>query len=66
MNRQAKLIELKNSKFANPHGLPNQEARSTATDIARLCCICMKKNLFKTIVGCQKYKTLAQYEKGTR
>jgi len=42
MNRRAKSLDLKNSKFANAHGLPNQEARSTAADIAKLCCVCMK------------------------
>lgn len=42
MNRRARSIDLKNSKFANPHGLPHQEARSTAVDIAKLCCVCMK------------------------
>lgn len=24
MNRQARLLELRNTKFANPHGLPHQ------------------------------------------
>lgn len=66
MNRRARLLGLKNSKFANSHGLPNQEARSTAADIAKLCCVCMKIQLFKTIVSCKKYKTIAKYQTRVR
>ena len=66
MNRQARLLNLPNSKFANPHGLPHQEARSTAADMAKLCCVCMKNQLFKNITSCKKYFTMAKFENGTR
>jgi len=38
MNKYAKILELKNTKFSNCHGLPHQESKSTAYDVAKLCC----------------------------
>ncbi len=56
MNRLARALDLKNTRFANPHGLPHQEARSTAADIARLCCHCMKNDLFRRITNCKLFR----------
>lgn len=56
MNRLARAVDLKNTKFANPHGLPHQEARSTAADLARLCCYCMKNELFRLITSCKVFR----------
>ena len=39
----------------NPHGLSNNEAKSTAEDLSKLCCACMKIELFRNIVSCPKY-----------
>ena len=36
MNREAQRLGLKNTKFANPHGLPSPDNYSTANDLARL------------------------------
>ncbi len=36
MNQTAAELELHHTKFANPHGLPNQEQFTTAYDMARL------------------------------
>jgi D-alanyl-D-alanine carboxypeptidase (penicillin-binding protein 5/6) len=36
MNREAQRMGLKNSKFANPHGLPSPDNYSTAQDLATL------------------------------
>ncbi|MEN3274812.1 MAG: hypothetical protein V7631_602 [Massilia sp.] len=36
MNREAQRMGLKNTKFANPHGLPSPDNYSTANDLARL------------------------------
>ena len=36
MNREAQRMGLKNTKFANPHGLPSPDNFSTANDLARL------------------------------
>ena len=56
MNKNARLLDLKNTKFGNPHGLPTHDGRSTATDVAKLSCICMKQELFRTIVACKIFK----------
>ena len=37
MNRLARELSLSNTKFANPHGLINNENKSTTRDIAILC-----------------------------
>ncbi|QNA87480.1 D-alanyl-D-alanine carboxypeptidase [Massilia sp. Dwa41.01b] len=36
MNREAQRMGLKNTRFANPHGLPSPDNFSTASDLARL------------------------------
>lgn len=36
MNREAQRMGLKNTKFANPHGLPSPDNYSTSYDLARL------------------------------
>ncbi|MFC5459785.1 D-alanyl-D-alanine carboxypeptidase family protein [Massilia niabensis] len=36
MNREAQRMGLKNTRFANPHGLPSPDNFSTANDLARL------------------------------
>ena len=42
MNRAAAALKLKNTRFMNPHGLMNDKAYSTVTDISILTCIAMK------------------------
>lgn len=66
MNRQARNLDLKNTKFANPHGLPHQEARSTASDLAKLCCLCMKNDLFRKITSCQLFRATVKNGNTTR
>ena len=66
MNRYARLLELRNSKFGNAHGLPNHDARSTATDMVKLCCICMKMELFRIIVACKFYRITVKNQSTTR
>lgn len=66
MNKQARMIGLKNTQFGNPHGLPHQAAKSTASDLAKLCCRCMKSSLFRKIVSCRDYKVVVKNGKGTR
>jgi D-alanyl-D-alanine carboxypeptidase len=46
MNRLASALKLRNTKFVNAHGLMNEKAYSTATDISILTCIAMKNPLF--------------------
>lgn len=66
MNKQARVLGLKNTQFGNPHGLPHQGAKSTAADLAKLCCKCMKIPLFRRIVSCRTFKLAVKSEKGTR
>lgn len=56
MNRQAKKLDMKNSHFANAHGLPHQEAKSTAADMAKLCCACLKNELFRKVVQADSFR----------
>ena len=42
MNKEAKNLNLIETRFGNPHGLPHKYARSTALDISKLCMECMK------------------------
>lgn len=73
MNEKAKEIGMKDSSFANPHGLDNENHYSTAYDMALLTKHAMKNETFKTIVGThkkiaetnneQKYKYLTNHNK---
>ena len=51
MNSVAKELELKKTKFANPHGLSSPDNKSTAYDISLLCNRAMKNHEFRKIVG---------------
>lgn len=66
MNKQGRILGLKNTQFNNPHGLPHQNAKSTANDLAKLCCRCMKNTLFRKIVSCREYKVVVKSGKGNR
>jgi D-alanyl-D-alanine carboxypeptidase len=66
MNRLARLLDLRNSKFANPHGLPHHEARSTAADLAKLCAHCMALPLFRKITSCRVFRARVGSGSGSR
>lgn len=55
MNSIAMQLGLKDTIFANPHGLINSFSKSSASDIAKLSCVAMKNNDFKSIVNCRRY-----------
>lgn len=57
MNKMAKVLDLKDTRYGNPHGLPHPEARSTAGDMARLVSVCLESKLFRDVVGTKEYKT---------
>lgn len=54
MNKKAKEIELKNTSFANPHGLDHNDHYSTAYDMAILTKYAMKNEKFKNIVSTKR------------
>ena len=47
---------MKNSNFANPHGLSNPENYSCAEDLGKLCTYAMKNSKFRTVVSTQLYQ----------
>lgn len=56
MNRAAKAIGLKDTRYGNPHGLPHVESRSTAADVARLVSLCMNSRFFCDVINTKEYK----------
>lgn len=46
MNKATTILNLKNTRFANPHGLMNDKAYSTADDVTRLTAIAMSNEIF--------------------
>lgn len=53
---QTQILGLRQTFFDSPHGLVNWNNRSTAYDIALLCCFCMKNALFQEIVQKKYFK----------
>ncbi|MFE8703003.1 D-alanyl-D-alanine carboxypeptidase family protein [Cytobacillus sp. FJAT-54145] len=57
MNKKAKEIGMKNTIFANPHGLDDHENHySTAYDMALLTQYAMKNETFAKVTGTKQYK----------
>lgn len=46
MNFNAKELNLSASKFANPHGLPHPDNKSTAIDVCKICAACLDDQVF--------------------
>ncbi|WP_203361850.1 D-alanyl-D-alanine carboxypeptidase family protein [Bacillus sp. REN10] len=58
MNEKAKEIGMKNTHFANPHGLDDSEKhRSTAYDMALLTRYAMENATYRKIAGTKKYRS---------
>lgn len=55
MNKNVKLQTLCQSIYSNPHGLMNKDNKSTANDVAKISCIAMQEELFRTVVRTHKY-----------
>jgi len=58
MNRNAKILGMFDTNYANPHGLQNFYNKSSAYDIAKLARSVMKFSLFAEIVKKQYYSCL--------
>ena len=56
MNKAASTLKLKDTFFANTHGLMNEKAYSTASDVAKLTCIAMSHPMFCEIVGKKEFE----------
>lgn len=59
MNDTAKELGMENTCFKNPHGLPNEEHFTTASDMVKLTSAALKEPLFLDIVS--SYKTEITY-----
>ncbi|WP_100331460.1 D-alanyl-D-alanine carboxypeptidase family protein [Bacillus xiapuensis] len=58
MNEKAKEIGMKNTYFANPHGLDDSDRhRSTAYDMALLTRYAMKNPTYRKVAGTKKYRS---------
>ena len=57
MNLKARELGLKDTHFMNPVGFYDSAHYSTARDMAKLACYCMKDSLFRTIVA-TKYDSM--------
>ena len=55
MNQQAKLLKMHNTFYMNPHGLDNKEAYSCSEDVAKLCAVVLKNDLFRSIARTKEY-----------
>lgn len=57
MNKKAYTIGARDTHFANPHGLPDDDHYTTAYDLALIAAYAMKNPVFKQIVS-TKYKKI--------
>ncbi len=51
MNKKATALGMRDSRFANPHGLDDKGHYSTARDMAKLMAACMDNREFRTLCG---------------
>lgn len=56
MNEKAQSYGATNSRFVNPHGLPDEGHYTTAHDLAKISAHAMRNETFKKIVGTQYYR----------
>lgn len=67
MNQKAEEIGMKNTHFANPHGLDDHEDHfSTAYDMALLTRYAMKNDTYKKIAGTESYRSESSNNKWDR
>jgi len=55
MNRNSNILKLFQTKFANPHGLMNEENKSTAYDVGKLSCIALRNEIIRNVVKTTHY-----------
>ena len=65
MNQRAQELELWDTHFVNPHGLPAQEHYSTAYDLARLTQTALAQDAFLTYAGASEYEIAATERHGS-
>jgi D-alanyl-D-alanine carboxypeptidase (penicillin-binding protein 5/6) len=55
MNEKAAALGLKDTHFANPHGLDHEGNYSTARDLAKLACAALENPVFRQVVSTKEY-----------
>lgn len=55
MNREAKRLGLRETKYVNPHGLPSTKHSSSARDLARITEQALRHRLFREIVKTREH-----------
>ncbi len=61
MNKLSKELDLRNTNFANPHGLQNNYNKSSSWDLGRLTYHAIKYEEFRKIVVTRKHKAFLKY-----
>ena len=56
MNKNCARLGMQSSFFDSPHGMANQNSRSSAADMARLSAICMEDERFVKITNTKYFK----------
>eukprot|EP00828_Plagiopyla_frontata_P049632 TRINITY_DN996_c3_g1_i1.p1 TRINITY_DN996_c3_g1~~TRINITY_DN996_c3_g1_i1.p1 ORF type:complete len:182 (-),score=18.33 TRINITY_DN996_c3_g1_i1:164-709(-) len=64
MNKLARKIDLKNTMFANPHGLDHLMNKSTAQDICEIARIALSNQTFQEICKCKSYTCFVRQKNG--
>eukprot|EP00826_Nyctotherus_ovalis_P003720 TRINITY_DN10766_c0_g1_i1.p1 TRINITY_DN10766_c0_g1~~TRINITY_DN10766_c0_g1_i1.p1 ORF type:complete len:154 (-),score=35.84 TRINITY_DN10766_c0_g1_i1:80-541(-) len=65
MNRNAKALDMKHTRFDNPTGLGDIYNKSTAEDLGKLCTAAMRLPKFREVVSCKEYSCVARAADGS-
>ena len=60
MNEKAAELDCKNTSFANPHGLDDENHYSTAKDMAKIMAYAMENEIFAEVSGTKTYTLAGQ------
>lgn len=66
MNTKARELGLENTSFTNPHGLDNENHKTTAYDLAKLTAYALKNDTFREIVSTYRMEIPLKNGEGTR
>jgi len=66
MNKTATKLSLRNTSFANPHGLSEKGNKSTAADLGRLAVSCMGNPTIAVIVNTKEYTAVVSDFRGNK
>ena len=62
MNKLAQLLNMSNTKFSNPHGLPDKANKSTCSDLGKLVAAAKKELVLSQIVAKKEYSCKGFYQ----